>query len=183
MNQDEAYKYKVFWAMVNELLPIKNKYIILGLFFIILFIAVSLPIENYYGITPKSRSDLLGVKHRILFDIAFLLTLLINLYMWVKFYLYGLPQWIGRSLLKFSIQAKENNTPDSRKKASIVISFLSFVSFLGVFLIPPSTSPKYQWMNQGNIYIDCLFIYLLCIGFMLLNISSIASIELIKNDK
>lgn len=55
-------------AVLKEISPFGNKYILFGFGFIVLLISISLPIDEYYGITVVGQSDSLGVKHRILFE-------------------------------------------------------------------------------------------------------------------
>ncbi len=63
---DIVLKKNEIWGQVlKNLSPFGMKYIFFIFVFLVVFVAISLPIENYSGITPKSKSDLLDVKHKI----------------------------------------------------------------------------------------------------------------------
>ncbi|GEM_PF-2774808 len=181
---DIVLKKNEIWGQVlKNLSPFGMKYIFFIFVFLVVFVAISLPIENYSGITPKSKSDLLDVKHKILFDVAFVATVFVNLYMFAKYFLNGFPSFIVKSILVANNNSIGGVVTKGKAKKTRFFLFIMYLVVLIFFLSIPSTSPKYIWMNQGNVYFDFLFIYLLCVSFIVLNFILIIYSELIKNVK
>lgn len=178
---DKSY----FGNFLEELSPFKRKYFFFVFIFVIVFMAIHIPLDSYSGITPSSRSDLLDVKHRILFDISFISTFIANFYLLIAYYLKGVSKKINRKLENSIEQAirKKGLEKNSSFNEMILFHVIYLMSFFGFFLMPPSTSIKYRWMNQGNIYLDFLFLYSFCLGFIILNLFLIISREVNKNGR
>lgn len=168
-----------FWDFLEELSPFNRKYFFFVFVFVIVFLAIHIPLNTYSGITPSSRSDLLDVKHRILFDVSFVATFIANLYLLMVYFLKGVSRQLSRKLENSIEQTihKRGQVRKSSLKEMILFHMIYLISFFGFFLRPPSTSIKYRWMNQGNVYLDFLFLYIFCIGFIFLNLFLIISKE------
>jgi len=178
MNKNELWK-----EILKELSPFRKKYFFFYFIFILTLMGISLPIENYVGMTPKSRSEFLGVQHKILFDLTFITTILSSLWFLVIFYWKGLSKNITKGILEINNQRGEQKINKSSAKKSMWVLFITYLSICYFFLSTPSTSIKYNWMNQGNVYFDFLSIYLICIAFLLLIIIFIIYSELSKHVK
>ncbi|MEN8368178.1 hypothetical protein [Acinetobacter bereziniae] len=178
---DKSY----FWDFLAELSPFKIKYFFFVFIFVIVFVAIHIPLDSYSGITPSSRSDLLDVQYRILIDISFLATFIANIYLLIVYYLKGVSRQLSKKLEKSIEQTidKRGQEKKSSFKEMILFNMIYLISFFGFFLMPPSTSIKYRWMNQGNIYLDFLILYILCLGFIVLNLFLIISREANKNGR
>jgi len=176
-------KNEIWGEVLKNLSPFGMKYFFFIFVFLVTFVAINLPIENYSGITPKSKSDFLDVKHKILFDVAFIVTVLVNIYMFSKYFLNGFPSFIVRGILVVNNNSIGGVITKGKAKKTRFFLFIMYLVVLIFFLSTPSISPKYIWMNQGNVYFDFLFIYLLCAGFIVLNFILIIYSELIKNVK
>jgi hypothetical protein len=174
-----------FWDFLEELSPFKRKYFFFVFVFLIVFVTIHIPSDTYSGITPSSRSDLLDVKHRILFDISFVTTFIANFYLLITYYLKGVSRQLNKKLgnsIEHTIR-KRGKEKNSSFNEMILFHVIYLMSFFGFFLMPPSASIKYRWMNQGNIYLDFLFLYILCLGFIILNLFLIISREANKNGR
>lgn len=175
-------KNEIWGAVLKSISPFEMKYFFFIFIFLTTFVAISLPIESYSGITPKSKSDLLDVKHKMLFDVIFVTTFFVNIYIFLKYFLNGFPSFIVRDILIVNKSKRSVITKKGAKKTRFFL-FIMWLVVLIFFLSTPSISPKYAWMNQGNVYLDFLFIYLLCVGFIVLTLILIIYSELIKNVK
>lgn len=178
MNKNELWR-----EILKELSPFRKTYFFFYFIFIITLIGISLPIENYVGMTPKSRSEFLGVQHKILFDLTFITTILSSLWFLMIFYWKGVSKNITKGILEINNQRGEQKINKISAKRSRWVLLIMYLSICYFFLSTPSTSVKYNWMNQGNVYFDFLFIYLICVGFFLLTIILIIYSELVKNVK
>lgn len=176
-------KNDLWREILKELSPFRKTYFFFYFIFIITLIGISLPIENYVGMTPKSRSEFIGVQHKILFDLTFITTILSSLWFLVIFYWKGLSKNITKGILEINNQRGEQKINKSSAKRSRWVLFIIYLSICYFFLSTPSTSIKYNWMNQGNVYFDFLSIYLICISFFLLTILLIIYSELVKSVK
>lgn len=177
-------KKNEIWAEVlKNLSPFKMKYFFFIFVFLVTFVAISLPVENYSGITPKSKSDLLDVKHKILFDAVFISTIFVNIYIFAKYFFNGFPGFIIRGILVINNKSAGGDITKGKAKKTRFFLFIMWLVVLIFFFSTPSTSPKYIWMNQGNVYFDFLFIYLFCVSFIVLTFILIIYSELIKNVK
>ncbi|MDC5317426.1 hypothetical protein OHW94_18370 [Acinetobacter baumannii] len=178
--------YKSFFGdFLEELSPFKSKYFFFIFIFVVVFVAINIPMNAYSGITLSSRSDLLDVQHRILFDISFIVTFAVNIYLLMVYFLKGISAKLKRNLINTMGKAvsKREQKKNSSPKEMILFHMIYLISFFGLFLTPPSTSVKYSWINQGNIYLDFIILYIFCLGFIFLNLFSIISREANKNDR
>lgn len=174
-----------FGDFLEELSPFRKKYFFFIFIFIFIFIAINIPLNNYYGITLSSKSEILDVKHRILFDLSFITTFVANLYFLITYYLKGVSNKLKSKLINVMEKAasKKEQKKSSSFKEMILFHMIYLISFFGFFLMPPSTSVKYSWINQGNIYLDFIILYIFCLGFIFLNLFLIISREVNKNDR
>ncbi|XZW50973.1 hypothetical protein ACT4VW_01820 [Acinetobacter baumannii] len=174
-----------FGDFLEELSPYRKKYFFFIFIFVIVFIAINIPLNTYSGITLSSKSNFLDVKHRILFDISFITTFIANLYVLITYYLKGVSNKLKRKLINAMGKAasKREQKKNSSFKEMILFHMIYLISFFGFFLTPPSTSVKYSWINQGNIYLDFISLYIFCLGFIFLNLFLIISREVNKNDR
>ncbi|WP_445114754.1 hypothetical protein [Acinetobacter sp. WZC-1] len=177
-------KTELWGEILKELSPFGQKYFFFIFIFLFTLIAISLPIENYFGILPSSRLDLLSTKHKILFDMILITTFLANIYMIIKYLLNGLPGFVWKRMIE--IREKSNGsklTKSILKKEMCFLGVMYLVSWIAFVLLPPLDSSKYLWMSQGNIYVVFFIMYMFCIGFIVLTVLLIIYSELIKHVK
>lgn len=174
-----------FWDFLEELSPFRKKYFFFLFIFFFAFLAINIPLNTYSGITLSSKSELLDVKHRILFDVSFVTTFIANLYFLITYYLKGVSTKLRKKLINAMDKtvSKREQKKNSSFKEMILFHMIYLISFFGFFLMPPSTSVKYSWINQGNIYLDFIILYIFCLGFIFLNLFLIISREVNKNDR
>ena len=121
---------KSFWGFLEELSPFKSKYFFL-FSFCCCFVAINIPMNAYSGITLSSRSDLLDVQHRILFDISFIVTFAVNMYLLMVYFLKGVSAKLKRNLINTMGKAvsKREQKKNSSPKEMILFHMIYLISF------------------------------------------------------
>ena len=163
-------KIENYNAVLREISPFGKKYVLFGFGFIVLLISISLPINEYHGITMVGQSNSLSVKHRILFETLNFLIIFINIYMYLTYKVKGFSSSLIRDLIlyyKSYILLKKSKYSFSQFFMFIFFSY--FILLLCMTFIDPGKPSRYGWFYHGFIYFSmiyaCLMYYVFTVFF------------------
>lgn len=163
-------KIENYNAVLREISPFGKKYVLFSFGFIVLLISISLPINEYHGITIVGQSNSLNTKHRILFETLNFLIIFINIYMYLSYKIKGFSRSLIRDLISYYrsyVHLKKSRY--SFFQFFIVILFSYFIFLLGILFIDPGAPSRYGWFYHGFIYFSmiyaCLIYYVFTVFF------------------
>lgn len=126
-----ALKNQNYYAVLNELSPRGNRHLLFGFGFVILLISILLPLESYSGFTNVGQSEVLTIKHRILFDVLNGLIILVNIYAIMMYKLKGLSPTLMRNIALYYHEIKHKK----KFKRSYMYIFMMYLAlYFSMFL-------------------------------------------------
>lgn len=168
--------------VIRDLFPFENEYSLFIIGLIVLLCATFIPIDSYTGITVKASNELIDLRHRIVWDVLFFLTLFSVLYIFLVFFFKGFSRTTIIELRKHRKMIQEkNNSKKSPLLEFIILIILYLLCFKGFFMVNPTESSKSLWLYSGNIYVDIIFMFFLYSSFTLFTIVIIVAIHSMKN--
>ncbi|MFC3901290.1 hypothetical protein SAMN05421749_11163 [Acinetobacter marinus] len=185
-----ALKNQNYYAVLNELSPRGNRHLLFGFGFVILLISILLPLENYSGFTNVGQSEILTIKHRILFDVLNGLIILVNIYAIMMYKLKGLSPALMRNIALYYHEIKHKK----KFKRSYMYIFMMYLAlyfsmFLFIIFFTPDGSTGgsgrrgVEGYYFGYIYFSLLFafvVYYIFVSFAMVTVAMFALRKYVK---
>lgn len=174
-------KKENYHAVLSELSPFRHRYFLFLFGFIVLFLSIQIPMNEYHGVTLIGQFKKLDVPHRVLFDILNILIIITNIYMYAFYKIKGFSSQLLKELTIYCnnyILIKRPKYSFSKFFSIICISY--FVFLLALFFIQPNSHSRFGWFYHSYIYFSLIYAFFIYYVFTVFFAAILAMNEIRK---